>query len=176
MTTTIPARVSSQPAPRHVRGAGFEVALHEGAARAARVVPGSVRVCVIVADAAMATAGSPVAFDLPVSGPSASCLVWGHANGAIQVRAAWAPPALLVSRTQVLMVPETPGAPGVCLMEPGDRLLVLSSSAYEAAPERMVRLLHEEPSHLLAADADDLLQGLFRDVPAAGGAVITRLG
>ena len=72
--------------------------------------------------------------------------------------------------------PETPGTPGVCVMAPGDRLLVLSSSAYEAAPERMVRLLHEEPARLLAADADDLLEGLFRDVPEAGGAVVTRLG
>jgi hypothetical protein len=117
-----------------------------------------------------------VAFDLPVAGPSSSCQVWGHADGAIQVRAAWAPPALLVSRARVLMVPETPGTPGVCVMAPGDRLLVLSSSAYEAAPERMVRLLHEEPERLLAADADDLLEGLFRDVPEAGGAVVTRLG
>jgi hypothetical protein len=62
------------------------------------------------------------------------------------------------------------------VMAPGDRLLVLSSTAYEAAPERMVRLLHEEPARLLAADADDLLEGLFRDVPEAGGAVVTRLG
>ena len=53
---------------------------------------------------------------------------------------------------------------------------VFSSSAYEAAPERMVRLLHEEPARLLAAEADDLLEGLFRDVPEAGGAVVTRLG
>lgn len=176
MTTTIPARVSSYPAPRHVVGAGFDIALHQGVARAARVVPGAMRVCVVVADGGMSTAGSPVAFDLPVPGPSASCQVWGHADGAIQVRAAWSPPALLVSRSQTLMVPETPGSPGVCLMAPGDRLLVLSSSAYEAAPERMVRLLHEEPARLLAAEADDLLEGLFRDVPEAGGAVVTRLG
>lgn len=176
MTTTIPVRISSYPAPRHVIGAGFDIALHEGAARAARVVPGASRVCVVVADGGMSTAGSPVAFDLPVPGPSSSCQVWGHKDGSIQVRAAWAPPALLVSRTQVLMVPETPGSPGVCVMAPGDRLLVLSSSAYEAAPERMVRLLHEEPERLLAADADDLLEGLFRDVPEAGGAVVTRVG
>ena len=44
MTTTIPARISSYPAPRHVIGAGFDVALHEGAGRAARVVPGAMRV------------------------------------------------------------------------------------------------------------------------------------
>src|SRR6187200_2209466 len=169
MTTTIPVHISRYPAPRHVLGAGFDIALHEG-------VAGAKRVCVVVADGAMSTAGSPVAFDLPVAGPSSSCQVWGHEDGAIQVRAAWAPPALLVSRSRVLMVPETPGTPGLCVMAPGDRLLVLSSSAYEAAPERMVRLLHEEPARLLAAEADDLLEGLFRDVPEAGGAVVTRLG
>ncbi|MEP6650019.1 MAG: hypothetical protein ABJA74_08905 [Lapillicoccus sp.] len=176
MTTTVPVRISSYPVPRHVVGAGFDIALHEGAARAARVVPGAMRVCVVVADGAMATAGSPMAFDLPVAGPLSSCQVWGHSDGAIQVRAAWSPPALLVSRERTVMVPETPGTPGVCVMAPGDRLLVLSSSAYEAAPEQMVRLLHEEPARLLAADADDLLNGLFRDVPEAGGAVVTRLG
>ena len=93
MTTTIPVHISRYPAPRHVLGAGFDIALHEGAARAARVVPGAKRVCVVVADGAMSTAGSPVAFDLPVAGPSSSCQVWGHEDGAIQVRAAWAPPA-----------------------------------------------------------------------------------
>ena len=176
MTTTVPVRISSYPAPRHVIGAGYDIALHQGATRAARVVPGSTRVCVVVADGGMSTAGSPVAFDLPIAGPSSSCQVWGHRDGAIQVRAAWSPPALLVSRSHVVMVPETPGTPGVCVMAPGDRLLVLSSTAYDAAPERMVRLLHEEPARLLAADADDLLEGLFRDVPEAGGAVVTRLG
>jgi hypothetical protein len=40
----------------------------------------------------------------------------------------------------------------------------------------MVRLLHERPEHLLAAEANDILAGLFLDVPEAGGAVITRLG
>ena len=91
MTATIPVRISPYPAPRHVLGAGFDIALHEGAARAARVVPGATRVCVVVADGAMSTAGSPVAFDLPVAGPSSSCQVWGHADGAIQVRDAGDP-------------------------------------------------------------------------------------
>jgi hypothetical protein len=176
MTTTISSPLFFDRLPRHITGAGFEVALHEGAGRSARVVPGSDRVCVVVADQAAALAGSPVAFDLPVSGPSASCLVWCHANGALQVRASWSPPALLVSRERILMVPETPGTPGVSVMQPGDRLLVLSSTAFEAAPERMVRLLHEHPEQLIAANVDDILAGLFLDVPEAGGAVITRLG
>ena len=71
---------------------------------------------------------------------------------------------------------EASAVPDVVLNRAMPRLLVLSSSAYEAAPERMVRLLHEEPARLLAAEADDLLEGLFRDVPEAGGAVITRIG
>ena len=39
-----------------------------------------------------------------------------------------------------------------------------------------VALHRERPAHLLAADPDELLQGMFVDVPEAGGAVITRLG
>ncbi len=175
MTTTVPSRLDHQPGPRHIVGAGFDIAVHEGAGRAARVIPGSARVCVVVADSVLTTAGAPVASDLAMTLGGSSCLVWGRADGSIQVRASWAPPALLVSAEHTLMVPETPGLPGLSVMAPGDRLLVLSASAYEAAPERMVRLLHEEPSRLLAADADDLLSALFRDVPEAGGAVITRL-
>ncbi len=176
MTTIVPNRLDHQPGPLHLLGAGFEIALHEGARRAARVVPGQQRICVAVADAVLSTAGAPMAHDLAGTPGGSSCLVWGRADGSIQVRASWAPPALLVSPQRTLMVPETPGTPGLSVMAPGDRLLVLSSSAYEAAPERMVRLLHEEPARLLAADADDLLQVLFRDVPEAGGAVVTRLG
>jgi len=176
MTTTITSRVDHGPASHHVLAAGFEIALHEGAGRAARAVPGAQRICVVVADAVLATAGVPVASDLAMTPGGSSCLVWGRHDGSIQVRASWAPPALLVSAERTVMVPETPGTPGLVSMRPGDRLLVLSSSAYEAAPERLVRLLHEEPSRLVAADVDDLLKALFMDVPEAGGAVITRLG
>jgi len=175
MTTTVPSRLDHQQGPRRILGAGFEIVLHEGDRRAARVVPGSQRVCVTVADAVLGAAGTPLAHDLAGTPGGSSCLCWGRADGSIQVRASWAPPALLVSRQRILMVPETPGAPGLSVMAPGDRLLMLSSSAYEAAPERMVRLLHEEPAHLLAADAHGLLRVLFRDVPQAGGAVVTRL-
>jgi hypothetical protein len=175
MTTIVPSRIDHEHAPRHIVGAGFDIAVHEGLGRAARVVPGARRVCVVVADVAAQTAGVPVASDLGMTLGGSACLVWGRADGSVQVRASWAPPALLVSRERILMVPETPGTPGLSHMAPGDRLLVLSVSAYEAAPERMVRLLHEEPARLLAADADDLLRTLFRDVPDAGGAVLTRL-
>jgi hypothetical protein len=176
MTTTVPSRLDHEHGPRHIRRAGYEVAVHEGTGRAARVVPGTDRICVVVADGGLATAGAPMADDLPLPLGGSSCLVWGRPDGHIQVRAAWAPPALLVSAERTLMVPESPGTPGLSTMAPGDRLLVLSSAAYEAAPERMVRLLHEEPARLLAADADDLLRALFLDVPQAGGAVVTRLG
>ena len=176
MTTTVPNRLDHQQGPRRILGAGFEIVLHEGDRRAARAVPGSQRVCVAVGDAMLGAAGTPFAHDLAGTPGGSSCLVWGRADGSIQVRASWAPPVLLVSPERTLMVPETPGTPGMSVMAPGDRLFVLSSAAYEAAPERMVRLLHEEPARLLAADAADLLRVLFRDVPQAGGAVVTRLG
>lgn len=174
MTTITRARTRLRHEPRHVVGAGFDVAVHEGTSRAARVVPGRDRLCVAVADGSGGS--SPVAMDLPVSATSSSCLVWCHADGSVQVRASWAPPALLVCRDRTTMVPETPGQPGLVTMHAGERLLVLSSAAYEAAAERMVHLLHSAPHQLLAVDADEILSVVFADVPDAGGAVITRLG
>lgn len=176
MTTITRTRLRHEPQPksRHVVGAGFDVALHAGSQRAARVVPGRQRLCVVVAD--RPEAGTPIAIDLPTSATSSACVVWCHAGGGVQVRASWAPPALLVCRDSTTMVPETPGQAGLVRMEAGDRLLVLSSTAYEAAAERMVHLLHSAPHRLLAVDADSILATVFADVPDAAGAVITRLG
>jgi len=72
-------------------------------------------------------------------------------------------------------VPETPGSTGIARLSRGDRLLVLSSAAFEAAPGAMVRLLHEGPERLLSADPADLLDELFREAPGGGGAVVTRM-
>lgn len=176
MTTITSTRLRHEPRPqfRHVVGAGFDVALHVGSQRGARVVPGGERLCVVVAD--RPDAGTPIAMDLPTSARSSSCVVWCHADGGVQVRTSWAPPALLVCRDHTTMIPETPGQAGLVCMEAGDRLLVLSSAAYEAAAERMVHLLHSAPHRLLSVDADSILGTVFADVPHAGGAVITRLG
>ncbi len=175
-TTTTAARLRQEhrPLAHRVVGAGFDVRLHVGSERAARVVPGRDRLCVVVAD--RPDAGTPIATDLPTSATPSSCVVWCHDDGGVQVRASWAPPALLVCRDHTTMVPETPGQAGLVRMEAGDRLLVLSSAAYEAAAERMVHLLHSAPHRLLAVDADSILATVFADVPDAAGAVITRLG
>ncbi len=175
MTAIITRRVHLDRAPHPVSAAGFEVVLHAGLARGARAIPGDGRLCVVVADAG-SVSGAPVATDLPLPVPSSSTVVWCHADGTIQVRASWAPPALLVRPDRTVMIPETPGLPGAALLEPGERLLVLSSSAFEAAPRGVVRLLHATPGRLLGADPADLLDALFREAPDAGGAVITRLG
>jgi len=171
MTTTLASHLLHRE-PRRVSAAGFTVVVHEGAARAARAVPGEGRVCVLVADPSVA---SPMATDLPGAFPSSSTSVWCHADGSIRVRATWAPPALLVRAGRTLMVPETPGSPGTAWLARGERLLVLSSAAFEAVPEAMVRLLHEGPERLLAADPVDLLDEIFRDAPDGGGAVVTRM-
>lgn len=170
MTTTLAPHLQHRE-PRWVTAAGFSVVLHEGAARAARAVPGPGRVGIIVADPGVA---SPMATDLAGAFPSSSTSVWCHADGSIQVRATWAPPTLLIRVGRTEMVPETPGSPGTARLARGDRLLVLSSAAFEAVPEAMVRLLHEGPERLLAADPVDLLEELFRDAPDGGGAVVTR--
>ncbi len=170
--TTILAPHLQHPEPRQVSAAGFSVVLHEGTGRAARAVPGHERLGVIVADAGVA---SPMARDLPGAFPSSSTSVWCHAEGSIRVRATWAPPTLLISGGRTVMVPETPGSTGIARLSRGDRLLVLSSAAFEAAPGAMVRLLHEGPERLLSTDPADLLDELFREAPGGGGAVVTRM-
>lgn len=189
MTATVPAHLhradapgsthtsglvrTTPPASRHVRSAGFEVALHEGAARGARAIPGDGRLCVVVGNG---SSGSPVPMDVPATTSSSLCLVWAHADGSLQVRASWAPPALLVSHhSPTAMVPQVPGLPGRAVLAPGERLLVLSSEAFEAEPQTVARLLHESPAALLRTDADDLLDELFLGAPGVGGAVLTRL-
>ena len=47
MTTIVPSRIAHEQGPRHIVGAGFDIAVHEGRRRAARVVPGTGRVCVV---------------------------------------------------------------------------------------------------------------------------------
>lgn len=156
---------------RRLSGAGFDVVLHEGAHRAARVIPGADRLCVVVADQGGAT---PMADDLPVAAPASSTTVWVHRDGSLSVRASWGPPALLVRGEQILMLPEVPGTTGQAVLRPGDRLVVLSSAAYESAPQEIVRLLHEDPPGLARAEAAALLGVLLGQVPGGGGAVITR--
>lgn len=155
---------------RRLSGAGFDVVLHEGAQQA-RIVPGTDRLCVVVADQGTCP---PMAADLPVAAPAASTTVWVHADGSLSVRASWGPPALLVRGERVVMLPEVPGTTGQAVLHPGDRLIVLSSAAYESAPQEIVRLLHEDPPGLAHAEAGDLLGNLLAQVPGGGGAVITR--
>lgn len=154
-----------------VTGAGFDVVLHEGAHRAARVVPGADRLCVVVSDQG---SSMPLADDSPVAPPGTSTTVWMHRDGSLSVRASWGPPALLVRGERVLMLPEVPGTTGQTVLQPGERLVVLSSAAYEYAPQEIVRLLHEDPPGLARAEAGDLLGVLLGRVPDGGGAVITR--
>ncbi len=156
---------------RRLSGAGFDVVLHEGARRATRVIPGADRLCVVVADQG---GSAPMADDLPVAAPASSTTVWVHSDGSLSVRASWGPPALLVRGEQVLMLPEVPGTTGQAVLHPGDRLVVLSSVAYESAPQEIVRLLHEDPPSLARAEGGALLGVLLGQVPDGGGAVITR--
>lgn len=160
-----------RPSLTRVSGAGFDVVLHEGAHRAARLIPGADRLCVVVADQGGAP---PMADDLPVATPGSSTTIWVHGDGSLSVRASWGPPALLVRGEQVLMLPEVPGTTGLALLRPGDRLVVLSSAAYESAPQEIVRLLHEDPPGLAHAEGGVLLSILLGEVPDSGGAVITR--
>ncbi|MEO7058971.1 MAG: hypothetical protein ABI083_04585 [Lapillicoccus sp.] len=164
-------RPSVDPGLRRLTSAGFDVVVHEGTHRTAWVVPGAERLCVVVADEGPA---APLADDLPALAATSSTTLWAHADGRLFVRASWAPPALLVRGGQVTMLPQIPGTTGEARLHGGDRVVVLSSAAYESAPQQIVRLLHDDPPGLARVDAGSLLGALLGAVPGGGGVVLTR--
>ncbi len=163
--------------------AGFTVALRAGHHQAVRLVPGVRRVGLVVADDRAPR--SPLADDLAVRVSSAATTVWAHDDGSVLVRATFAPPALLVPsdlERPVSMVPEVPGEPGEVRLGPGDRLVVLTSAAFDEAPQVVARLVRGEGlagerrrlDDLRSATDAALLRRLLRHAPTAGGAVLTR--
>jgi hypothetical protein len=90
---------------------------------------------------------------------------------------AWqAPPALLITPQGHRVAPPAAGEPELVHLEPGDRLLLLSSAAYEDLPHALSQFLHGPPHAVPDADPVELLQALFDGVGAGAGAVISRTG
>ncbi|HEY7718868.1 MAG TPA: hypothetical protein VH915_08915 [Pedococcus sp.] len=85
-----------------------------------------------------------------------------------------APPALLVTRHGQRPAPVQPGGSELLHLVPGQRLLLLSATAYDALPECLAAMLHGPSSAILDADPFTLLHTLFREIGAGSGAVIGR--
>ncbi len=100
---------------------------------------------------------------------SVSCL----ADRRVRVRSCSAPPALLVGRSGVELVPSAPCSTGGAVVDDEHRLLVLSAAAYETLPRALVILLREFPSRFLRTDPVTLLETLFADIPVGSAALIS---
>jgi hypothetical protein len=100
-----------------------------------------------------------------------SCL----ASGAAAVRARQAPPAIVVTPGGPRVTPADAGSSSLEHLEPGDRLLVLSSASFDEMPELLADLLCTTPDRLLVSHPPDLLHALFEATGQGAGALIERL-
>ncbi len=109
--------------------------------------------------------------DERISGLSTSLLL-SRTGGAL-VRAASAPPGLLVSEHYTRTVPGIPGVDDCVTLAPGDRLLVLSADALEALPVTRPRQHRPWVDQVHQQPPAEFLARLFRDVEGGSGAIMT---
>ena len=95
-------------------------------------------------------------------------------QGQMTFRSVSAPPALLVGAGSVQQQPAVPGGSSVVAVAEDERVLMLSSAAFDALPSALVDVLRDLPLRVLHTDPADLLAELFADIPDGSGAVICR--
>jgi hypothetical protein len=100
-----------------------------------------------------------------------SCL----SSGAAAVRTRQAPPAIVVTAGGPRVTPADAGSTSLERLDPGDRLLVLSSASFDEMPELLADLLCTTPDRLLVSHPPDLLHALFEATGQGAGALIERL-
>jgi hypothetical protein len=96
-------------------------------------------------------------------------------SGAAAVRTRQAPPAIVVTQGGPRVTPADAGSTSLEHLDPGDRLLVLSSASFDEMPELLADLLCTTPDRLLVSDPPDLLHALFEATGQGAGALIERL-
>ena len=121
---------------------------------------------VVVGETGTAAGGSGTSF----AHASVTCTPGGHAT----VLAREAPPAILVTLSGHRTSPAEPGSASLERLTPGERLVVLSSAAFEEMPELLADLLCNDPVRLLASPAAELLPSIFEVVGKGAGAIIER--
>jgi hypothetical protein len=89
------------------------------------------------------------------------------------VRAASAPPGLLVGQSWARTVPGIPGIDDFVTMSVADRLLVLSADALDALPLSRPREHRPWVDQVSTQEPDVFLEGLFRDLDGGSGAILT---
>lgn len=95
-------------------------------------------------------------------------------QGRMTFRSVSAPPALHVGAGSVQLQPAVPGGSSVVALTQDERVLILSSAAFDALPTALVGVLRDLPQRVLHTDPADLLAELFADIPDGSGAVICR--
>ncbi|WP_404386965.1 hypothetical protein [Humibacillus xanthopallidus] len=94
-------------------------------------------------------------------------------GGRVIVTALAAPPVLLVGSTRTVLVPSTPSEAGTAVVEPGERLLVLSAAAFDTLPPALVSVLRELPHRVLNTSPVSVLETVFSEIPIGCGALIS---
>jgi hypothetical protein len=93
-------------------------------------------------------------------------------GGRIVVHAGAAPPALLVGPTRTVLVPSVPDVDASTVVGPGERVFVLSASAFDTLPPSLATVLRELPQHVLGTSPESVLQTVFSEIPVGCGALI----
>lgn len=121
---------------------------------------------VVVGDTSDAVAG----LDQPAAFAAAACT----SDGEIVVLARRSPPAIALDSDGSRTTPAGGASRDSEFPSPGNRFLMLSSSAFENLSESLVTCLKKAPQDLIAQDPEDLLLSIFADLDRGAGAVIDR--
>ncbi len=121
---------------------------------------------VVIADTGDAEAGlgEPPAF------AAAACTP----DGEVVVVARRSPPAIVLGPSGCRTSPSNGADRETAYPQPGERLLLLSSSAFENMSDVLVSGMNVSPSALIQRDPQDLLLAIFADLGCGAGAVIDR--
>ena len=121
---------------------------------------------VVIADTGDAVAGR----DEPPSFAAAACT---H-DGEVVLVARRSPPAIVLGPTGCRTSPSDGTGRETQYPEPGERLLLLSCSAFENMSDVLAKGMNESPSALIERDPQELLLEIFADLGCGAGAVIDR--
>lgn len=123
--------------------------------------------------------GDPVRAERPGSARRAhlrSMLVADlFADGTVQMVTRCSPPALILSRSGVTLLPADGRPTGRALLQPDDLLVMCSASALDAHPAGVVELLKAAPDLARSTDTERLVRELVQGSSEAAAAVIRRL-
>lgn len=121
---------------------------------------------VVIADTGDAVAG----LDEPAAFAAAACT---H-DGEVVVVARRSPPAIVLGPDGCRTTPSDGAGHETQYPQPGERLLLLSSSAFENMPDVLATGMNRSPATLIERDPQELLLEIFADLGCGAGAVIDR--